>query len=100
MHTQNYGTALTNLEKDKRVDEYMGMVLRSGVLLAAALVLVGGGVFLARHPMPVTNYGVFQGEPEELRTLRGIFHEAMTFSSAGPTLKRPTAKEPSSSGLA
>ena len=64
-------------QMDKRVDEWMGLLLRTGVLLAAATVAVGGAVFLIRHSSPVTNYRVFQGEPFELRTLKGIFAEAL-----------------------
>jgi uncharacterized membrane protein len=64
-------------QMDKRVDEWMGDLLRTGVLLAAATVAVGGAIFLFRHPIPVTNYRVFQGEPVELRTLKGIFGEAL-----------------------
>jgi uncharacterized membrane protein len=64
-------------QMDKRVDEWMGDLLRAGVLLAAATVAVGGAIFLLRHPLPVTNYRVFQGEPVELRTLQGIFGEAL-----------------------
>jgi uncharacterized membrane protein len=64
-------------QADKRVDEWMGDLLRTGVLLAAATVAVGGALFLLRHPFPVTNYRVFQGQPVELRTLKGIFGEAL-----------------------
>jgi uncharacterized membrane protein len=64
-------------DAEKRMDEMMGRLLRAGVILAAAFVIAGGVVFLARHPEPVTNYRVFQGEPEELRTVPGILHEAL-----------------------
>ncbi len=64
-------------QMDKRVDQLMGNLLRTGVLIAAATVAIGGAVFLIRHPFPVTNYRVFQGEPAELRTLKGIFEEAL-----------------------
>jgi uncharacterized membrane protein len=33
--------------------------------------------------MPATNYRVFQGEPAELRTISGIFREAVHFSGRG-----------------
>jgi uncharacterized membrane protein len=36
-----------------------------------------------QHPTPPTNYHVFQGEPEELRTVPGIVHQAMTFHGRG-----------------
>ena len=51
----------------------MGALLRTGVLLAAGLVFIGGIIFLVRHPQPMTNYRVFQGEPQELRTISGNF---------------------------
>lgn len=68
---------------DQRIDEIMGMLLRTGVVLAAAIVFVGGLVYLMRHRVPVTNYRVFSGEPEELRTISGIFREALAFHGRG-----------------
>jgi len=72
-----------HLQMDKRVDQLMGLVLRSGVLIAAATVAIGGIVFVARHPEPLTNYHVFQGEPAELRTMKGIFAEVLAFHGRG-----------------
>ena len=68
---------------ERRMDEIMGRLLRAGVILSAVFVLAGGGVYLARHAEPVTDYRVFQGEPEELRTISGIFHEALAFRGRG-----------------
>jgi hypothetical protein len=34
---------------DERIEQVMGIVLRVGVLLAAALVVVGGAVYLSRY---------------------------------------------------
>jgi len=68
---------------ERRMDEIMGRLLRAGVILSAVFVLGGGSVYLARHPEPVTDYRVFQGEPEELRTISGIFHEALAFRGRG-----------------
>ena len=67
---------------DQRIDELMGLLLRSGVILAACIVLLGGVIYLARHPRP-SDYRVFQGEPENLRTISGIFSEAMAFHGRG-----------------
>jgi len=61
----------------------MGFLLRTGVILAAALVFVGGVLFLVRHPLPVTNYRVFQGEPQELRTVSGIIRNAFSWHGRG-----------------
>lgn len=68
---------------DKRMDEIMGRLLRTGVTLAAVVVLAGGVIFLVRHPAPVTNYRVFQGEPAELRTVPGIVQQALGLRGRG-----------------
>jgi len=68
---------------DQQMDEIMGTLLRTGVTLAAAIVFVGGVIYLTRHRVPPNNYHVFQGEPAELRTISGIFHEAFAFSGRG-----------------
>lgn len=72
-----------SLQADQRMDQLMGILLRTGVILAAALVFVGGVLFLVRHPLPVTNYRVFQGEPEELRTVSGIIRNASSWHGRG-----------------
>jgi uncharacterized membrane protein len=59
------------------------LLLRCGVILAAAVVFVGGGVYLARHTLPPIDYRVFQSEPRSLCTIPGIFEEAMAFRGRG-----------------
>jgi uncharacterized membrane protein len=68
---------------DQKIDESMGRLLQTGVVLAASIVFLGGVVFLTRHRLPVTDYRVFRGEPVELRTISGIFHEASEFRGRG-----------------
>jgi uncharacterized membrane protein len=68
---------------DQRMDEIMGHLLRTGVILAAAIVVVGGVLYLSRHPGPVRDYHEFNGEPVEFRTVSGIVHEATAFSGRG-----------------
>jgi uncharacterized membrane protein len=72
-----------SLQEDQRMDEIMSVLLRTGVLLAAGLVLIGGIIFLVRHPMPVCNYRVFQGAAWEMRSIRGILDEAGKFHGRG-----------------
>jgi uncharacterized membrane protein len=74
---------IPNLRQDQRMDQIMAVLLRSGVLLAASLVFIGGIVYLSRHNLPAINYRVFQGEPEELRTVSGILREAGKFHARG-----------------
>jgi uncharacterized membrane protein len=76
-------SATTVQRTDRRMDEIMGTLLRTGVILAAVVVFVGGVVYLSRHRVPPTNYHVFQGEPAELRTISGILHEALAFNGRG-----------------
>ena len=68
---------------DKRTEVVISVLLMAGVLLAAGVVLLGGIVFLAVHGTSVPSYHVFQGEPTDLRTLSGIFHDAFTFEGRG-----------------
>jgi uncharacterized membrane protein len=68
---------------EQRMDEIIGRLLQAGVICAAAFVLAGGVVYLARHSTPATNYRVFQSEPVELRTVSGIFHEATALRGRG-----------------
>jgi uncharacterized membrane protein len=72
-----------DLRQDQRMDQIMAVLLRSGVLLAATLVFIGGIVYLSRHDLPTINYRVFQGEPQELRTVGGILSEAAKFHGRG-----------------
>jgi uncharacterized membrane protein len=70
-------------QTDKRIDELMGLLLRTGVVLAAAIVLAGGIVYLVRHPVPAVDYRVFQGEPQNFRTISGIISEAKVLTGRG-----------------
>jgi uncharacterized membrane protein len=71
------------LRTDQKIDAIMGHLLRTGVILTAVLVFSGGVLFLARHHQPVMDYRVFRGEPHELRTIPGVFQEALAFRGRG-----------------
>src|ERR1700742_1573304 len=77
------GAAGDQLKADQKMDAIMGVLLRAGVVSAAAIVLVGGILFLIRHKTPVTDYRVFSGEPTDLRTLSGIFADVKAFRARG-----------------
>lgn len=68
---------------DKSVEEIIGNLLRWGVLLAAATVLVGAVLFLARHGGSVADYRVFRGEPRSLRHVVNIFATAFAGRGSG-----------------
>jgi uncharacterized membrane protein len=62
---------------NEQLDIVVSHLLRTGVVLSAAIVFVGGLIFLARHGLEMPDYRVFRGEPADLRSLRGIFHDAL-----------------------
>jgi uncharacterized membrane protein len=64
---------------DQRVESIIANLLRAGVVLAAAVVTLGGIVFLVRHGRSVPPYAVFRGEPFELHTVSGIVQGVLGF---------------------
>jgi len=68
---------------DERVEAIVGHLLRVGVLTAAGFVLFGAAVYLVRHGGSSPDYGVFRGEPEELRSLSGIIGSVLSFRGRG-----------------
>ncbi|HWK10450.1 MAG TPA: DUF1634 domain-containing protein [Vicinamibacterales bacterium] len=68
---------------DEAFEELLGRVLRAGVVLAAVVVSAGGALYLFRHAGEVPAYGVFRGEPGDLRSIAGIVSDARTLSARG-----------------
>jgi len=64
---------------DQRVEIIVASLLRAGVLLAAAVVALGGIIFLVRHGRAMPQYAKFVGEPFELRTVSGIIRGTASF---------------------
>jgi uncharacterized membrane protein len=59
---------------DQRIEVIIGHLLRTGVLISAAVVLLGGAVYIARHGHEAAGYRVFHGDTSPLRYLGGILH--------------------------
>ncbi len=57
---------------DERVESVIGALLRAGVTIAAAVVAIGGILYLVRHGFEPPHYSVFRGEPSDLRSVSGI----------------------------
>ncbi len=57
---------------DRQVEQIIGRFLQIGVLVVAAVVLVGGIMLLVQHGNAAAEFAAFRGEPEMLRTLGGI----------------------------
>ncbi|MGA8153453.1 MAG: DUF1634 domain-containing protein [Terriglobales bacterium] len=68
---------------DQTIEEIIGNLLITGVLLSAFVVVAGASVYLIRHGLAPAGYRVFQGEPSDLRSLPGIVHSALRLSGRG-----------------
>lgn len=68
---------------DEQVEEILGALLREGVLLAAAIVLIGASVYLRKYGSITPNYRMFRGEPEDLRRIAGIVSAALALRGRG-----------------
>jgi uncharacterized membrane protein len=61
---------------DEKVDGIIGVILQVGVIVAGALVLAGGILYLIGNGMAQANYGVFGTEPSEIHGIRPILSGA------------------------
>ena len=68
---------------DQKMEIIIGNLLRTGVILSAAVVLLGGIIYLARHGTEPTHYRTFHGEPSEYRTVGGIFQQVLALRGLG-----------------
>ena len=61
----------------------MGDLLRAGVVLSAVVVLIGAVVYLKHQGHMPARYGVFHGEPADLRGVKGILADASARDGSG-----------------
>ena len=66
---------------DKRMENIIANILRAGVILSAAIVMIGGAAYLFRHGTSPADYRIFRGEPSSLRGARGIAHGVVRLQS-------------------
>jgi uncharacterized membrane protein len=57
---------------DRQLESIIGQLLRTGVLLAAAVVLAGGVLYLAGHHADPAGYHTFVAGGSDIRSLSGI----------------------------
>jgi uncharacterized membrane protein len=56
----------------EQMEKSIGILLKTGVITAALVVLAGGILYLVRHGTALPDYRVFNGEPEEFKSVSGI----------------------------
>jgi uncharacterized membrane protein len=66
---------------DFRIEIIVGILLRTGVILAASVVLIGGVLYLSRHGREIPDYAGFHGEPASLKSPVEIFHGVMQLNA-------------------
>jgi len=57
---------------DKRAEEIIGILLRTGVTIAAVIVFLAAIPYLVQHGAAKPAYHIFHGEPSQLRHISGI----------------------------
>jgi uncharacterized membrane protein len=72
--------------RDRRIEIILGNLLRTGVLISAAVVLCGACIYLSRHAHDPADYRVFRGEPSEYRTIRGVIQSVIVGRGRGQGL--------------
>ena len=68
---------------DEQMDRIISILLRTGVLVSALVVLVGGILYLIRYGAVLPEYGVFRGEPAHLRSVPGILKDVLALDCRG-----------------
>jgi uncharacterized membrane protein len=59
---------------DQRLEIIISVLLRTGVVIAAAVVLLGGICFLSKHGDEQPEYHVFHGATQTYRSISGVIH--------------------------
>ena len=68
---------------DQQMDIVIGVILRTGVIISAFVVLLGGVIYLHHFAYNRPLYRVFHGEPSDLRHITGIIRDAMALRGRG-----------------
>ncbi len=68
---------------DTRLENIIGLLLRTGVLLAAVVVFAGGVLFLVQYGSDPIDYRTFIAGGQDIRTLPGIVKSAASLDSRG-----------------
>ncbi|HUL41592.1 MAG TPA: DUF1634 domain-containing protein [Burkholderiales bacterium] len=68
---------------EQKIEQGIGNLLRVGVIIAAAVVVVGGAVYLIHHGREMPHYRIFRGEPADLRSFSGILRDCLQWRGTG-----------------
>jgi uncharacterized membrane protein len=68
---------------EKRLESVIGQMLRVGVIVSAALVFVGGMLYLAKFGAVRPDYRIFRSEPTDLRFVQPVVADAASRQARG-----------------
>jgi len=68
---------------DRKIEDIVGIILRVGVTLSAAVVLLGGVIYLVGSARSHPDYRTFRGEPTDFTTFAGIVRSAFHLHGRG-----------------
>lgn len=72
----------SNLEKiDKSIEVILGDLLRTGVIIAGSVVIIGAVLFLVRHGSEIPSYHIFKPDSFNFSDFRDLFRGIITFRS-------------------
>ncbi len=67
---------------DRDIQSLVGNLLRAGVYISMAIVILGGIIYLFDHSGEKINYATFDFNKVSLKTVEAIFSEVLTFKGA------------------
>ena len=62
---------------DTLMDVRISVLLRTGMILSATIIFIGGALFHLHHGHSIPNYRVFRGVPASLNNVSGIVQQAL-----------------------
>lgn len=68
---------------DQQVEITISVLLRVGVMLSAAIVIVGGVLYLFHNSYGIPEDHIFRGEPADLRQVPGVLHDVLALRERG-----------------
>jgi uncharacterized membrane protein len=75
--------SITKTSSEQQLENLLSNLLKYGVLIASAVVLIGGILYLIRHGAEPAGYQFFSGTPSEFRSPTGVVEAVFSGSSRG-----------------
>ncbi len=74
---------VTKTSSEQQLENLLSNLLKYGVLIASAVVLLGGILYLIRHGAEPAEYQFFRGTPSQFRSPSGVVEAVLSGSARG-----------------